>query len=93
MARWRLTVTDKDIKGGQIRITREAKRDMVLMDAGQLQVQLRGEMFPCAYDPRLGPDKERSGLIRMGKANLTRVLGGPVVLTAARGTDGVIDLA
>jgi hypothetical protein len=28
----------------------------------------------------------------MGKANLTRVLGGPVALNAARGVDGVLDL-
>jgi len=30
------------------------------------------------------PDQERSGLIRMGKADLTRVLGVPVALTPAR---------
>jgi hypothetical protein len=94
MGHWRLNVTDKDIKGGQIRITREAKRDMRLMEPTELEVRLRGEMFPCTtYDPRLGPDQERSGLIRLGKANLTRLLGGPVELNAARGVDGVLDLA
>ena len=93
MGHWRLNVTDKDINGGQIRITREAKRDMRLMEPTELEVRLRGEMFPCTYDPRLGPDKERSGLIRLGKANLTRLLGGPLELTAARGVDGVLDLA
>jgi len=93
MGHWRLNVTDKDINGGQIRISREAKRDMRLMEPTELEVRLRGEMFPCTYDPRLGPDKERSGLIRLGKANLTRLLGGPVELTAARGVDGVLDLA
>jgi hypothetical protein len=28
MGNWRLNVTEKDITGGQIRITREAKRDL-----------------------------------------------------------------
>jgi hypothetical protein len=93
MAQWRLNVTDKDINGGQIRITREAKKDMRLMEPMELQVRLRGELFPCTYDPRLGPDKERSGLIRLGKSNLSRLLGGPVELTAGRGVDGVLNLA
>jgi hypothetical protein len=65
---------------------------MRLIEPTELEVRLRGEMFPCTYDPRLGPDQERSGLIRLGKANLTRVLGGPVTLTAERGMDGVLDL-
>jgi len=93
MSQWRLNVTDKDINGGQIRITREAKKAMRLMEPMELQVRLRGELFPCTYDPRLGPDKERSGLIRLGKSNLIRLLGGPVELTAGRGVDGVLNLA
>lgn len=87
-----LKVTDKDIKGGRIRITHDAKRELRLMEPAELQVRLRGEMFTCTYDPQLGPDQERSGLIRLGKANLTRLLGGPVELTAARGVNGVLDL-
>lgn len=92
MGHCRLNVTDKDIAHGQIRITREAKRDLRLMDAGQLQVRLLGEVLSCTYDPRFGPDQERSGLIRLGKANLMRILGGPAELIAARGIDSVIDL-
>jgi len=89
----RLNVTKKDFARGQIRITREAKREMRLMEATDLQVCLQGEMFFCQYDPRLGPDKERSGLVRLGAANLVRVLGGPVALKATRSPDGVLDLA
>jgi hypothetical protein len=89
----RLNVTDKDIEGGQIRITRDAKRDLQLMAPGNLQVRLRGELFNCTYDPRFGSDKERSGLVHLGKANMTRVLGGAVQLTVALGADGVLDLA
>jgi hypothetical protein len=92
MGHCRLNVTDKDIAHGQIRITHEAKRDLRLMDAGQLQVRLRGEVFSCTYDPRFGSDQERSGLIRLGRTNLTRILGGPVELTASRDNDDVIDL-
>ena len=67
---------------------------MRLMEPTELEVRLRGEMFPCTtYDPRLGPDKERSGWIRLGKTNLTRLLDGPVELTAARDVDFVLDLA
>lgn len=60
--------------------------------AGQLQVRLLGEVLSCTYDPRFGPDQQRSGLIRLGKANLMRILGGPVELIAARCIDSVIDL-
>jgi len=88
----RLNVTEKDFARGRIRITREAKREMRLMEPTDLQVCLYGEMFYCQYDPRLGPDKERSGLVRLGAATLARVLGGPVALTATRSADGVLDL-
>ena len=40
-------------------------------------VSVRGEMFTVPWDPRLGPDKERSGLIRVGKDNMVRLLGAP----------------
>jgi hypothetical protein len=42
MGRWSLNVTDKDIESGQIRVTREAKRDLQLMECADLRVRCEG---------------------------------------------------
>lgn len=65
---------------------------MRLMGPAELEVRLRSEMFPCTYDPRLGPDQERSG-DPCGQVESGPSSGGPAQLAAARGLDGVLDLA
>ena len=39
----------------------------------QVEIELRGERKSCRWDPRYGPDQERSGVLGLGTA-LTRRL-------------------
>jgi len=63
-------VTAKDIDGGRIRIpsTNTAKTKSILpSEKTRINVLLRGRRFSnCAWDPKMGPDKQRSGVIRIG---------------------------
>lgn len=64
-------VTEKDIEAGYIRVPRDTK---VLFppDRTDVWVNLRGERLAARWDPRVGPDRERSGLIRVGSDALAR---------------------
>ena len=61
-----------DIRRGIIRIPRPVK---VLFPPkrAQVEIELRGERKSCRWDPRYGPDRERSGVLGIGTA-LTRRL-------------------
>ena len=39
-----------------------------------VEVKIRGEQLSCRWDPRMGPDKERSGLLAVPKATLQRLV-------------------
>ena len=62
-------VTAKDIEHGQIRlpIANRAKSAFPSVK-GDVRVRLRGREMVVSYDPRLGPDRERSGVMPIGKA-------------------------
>lgn len=89
-----LNVTAKDLEVGQIRVTRPAKRLLNLPErAADLQVYVRGELVACNWDARLGPDKERSGLLKVGRGALGRLLpDGPTQLRFRVTSEGTIHL-
>src|SRR5690606_24847708 len=59
-------VTEADIGKGQIRIPGSTKR-LFPLERGTIEVELRGERFTCRWDPKYGPDKERSGVLGVGR--------------------------
>jgi hypothetical protein len=88
-----LNVSAADLVAGQIRVTREPKRQLALPEAKvQLSVILRGEHLSVPWDPRLGPDKERSGLLRIGRETLGRLVGAPTTLNLRREPGGTLQL-
>jgi hypothetical protein len=89
-----LNVTAKDLEKGQIRITRPAKALLDLPErASEVRVYLRGQTLIASWDARLGPDKERSGLFRVGREKLKAVLGSDSMqLTMRIDRDGAIHL-
>jgi len=88
-----LNVTQADIDAGQVRVTREPKRALGLPSAKTLlTVSLRGEEFTVPWDPRLGPEKERSGLIRLGKGNMVRLIGDATTIIIERDASGLLVL-
>jgi TDG/mug DNA glycosylase family protein len=85
-------VTGADIRAGQIRLPRGAKRFFPTAK-GELEVVLRGTRLEVTYDPRLGPDRERSGVLRVGRHELAGAVAEGEVLTVTRGLGGVPRLA
>ena len=66
-------VTPNDMAKGQIRIPQASK--YLLPDArGTLNVVLRGHRLESAYDPRNGPDRPRSGVLKVPRALLRDVV-------------------
>lgn len=55
-------VTAKDIAGGRIRVPRETKR-LFPQERTEVRVNLLGHQLDCRWDPKDGPDRERSGVI------------------------------
>lgn len=77
-------VTVADIKAGRIRIPIGPTKQLLRADRGDVEVELRGTRMTCRYDPRLGPDRERSGVLLVGKAVLSSLVRPTEVLWIAR---------
>jgi hypothetical protein len=60
-------VTAKDIEVGQVRIPSGATKTILPPVRQDIVVDTRGRKLTCRWDPRCGA-KERSGVIRVGKA-------------------------
>ena len=80
-------VTSKDIEVGQVRIPIGATKTMLPRVRTDIMVILRGsELGPRRWDPRRDTDKERSGVIRVGRAAARELLQvGDVLAVSARG--------
>ena len=62
-------VTAADINAGQIRIpsVNTAKtKSLFPSEPSTVTVVLRGHTLNCDWNPRMGPDRERSGVLRIG---------------------------
>lgn len=81
-------VTPTDIEAGRIRVPSAAKT-LFPRDKATIEIELFGERLTCRWDPKYGPDKERSGTISVGRAVLSRLLtpGRQLAVTTA---DGVV---
>lgn len=87
-----LNVTAADVASGQIRVTGAPKQALALPRVKTtVSIILRGEAMTAVWDPRLGPDKERSGLLRIGKPAALRLFGGPVNLAVERDESGLLN--
>jgi hypothetical protein len=78
-------VTQSDIGVGQVRIPIGATKRLLPPARQDIEVMLRGRELTCRWDPRYG-SKERSGVIRVGKAAATELLApGDVLAVSVRG--------
>lgn len=73
-------VTAKDIESGQIRFPAPAKRAFP-REAGDIELELRGIPIKGRWNPRTGPDRERSGVLRVGRQVLEAHVRADEVLT------------
>lgn len=84
-------VTESDIAAGRIRIP-IGQKEALPTTTSRIEVRLHGEtMRSVAWNPRYGPDRERSGVIHIG-SSLRRHVGTDEVLTL-QVEDGVVVLA
>ena len=73
-------ITAKDIESGQIRFPAPAKHAFPRV-AGDIEVELRGISVRGRWNPRTGPDRERSGVLRVGRQVLQAHVRADEVLT------------
>jgi len=66
-------ITSSDIAGGRVRIPKETK-SVFPRERQRVDIEIRGETLTCRWDPRTGPDKERSGVLGVPKAVLQRLV-------------------
>ena len=83
-------VTLPDIRAGRIRFPRPAKRYFP-KERSVVRVALRGVQLEARYDPRTGPDRERSAVLLVGKANLERLVRPDEVLSVSL-AGGIVQL-
>jgi hypothetical protein len=82
-------VTAKDLEAGRIRFPRAAKRVLPAQRA-DMDVLVRGRRLQARWDPRTGPDRERSGVLAFGKGRLAGVVAvGEVLTVRSLGDDRV----
>jgi len=84
-------LTANDLARGQIRLPRRAKA-MLPATKTEVEVLLRGTKVPAQYDPRTGPDRERSAVLRVGHDLLGARVKIGETLRLSRGLAGLIRL-
>lgn len=85
-------VTAADLQNGQIRIpstSTSSTKELFPPGKSNVTVILRGQSIDCPWDPRMGPDRQRSGVLRVG-AVLRELVRQDEVLTAMRGEGGAV---
>jgi TDG/mug DNA glycosylase family protein len=81
-------VTAVDIANGRIRFPREAKR-FFPAEQSEVEIVLRGTRFRARYDPRIGPDRNRSAVLNVGRERLANLVHPNEVLRVSRGRGGI----
>lgn len=84
-------VTTPDLAAGRIRIPKESKPLFPSCKADVL-IMLQGKTFDVRWDPRTDPDRERSGVLSVGRAQLARVAYENDVLVITTQPDGTISI-
>ena len=84
-------VTSTDIANGRIRLPHDAKR-LFPASRGEVDEVLRGRRLRASYDPRRGPDKQRSAVLKVRRETLSRVVRPQERLGVQVGGDGLVHL-
>ena len=85
-------ITAKDLERGQIRLRQPARR-FLPPRRGSLEIVLRGKRLEVSYDPRTGPDRSRSPVLRVGREQLESLVRPNEQLRVSRGLGGIVELS
>jgi len=84
-------VTKVDLANGRIRLPHEAKA-LFPAQPTDVSIVLRGQPMTVRYDPRMGPDQERSAVLGIGRGVLSDLVGADEVLEISARPDGTVEL-
>lgn len=84
-------ITAVDIRSGRICLPRRTKR-FFPRTKGHVVIILRGEWLEVRYDPRIGPDRERSAVLSIGRARLERLVKIDEILSVSVGGKGGVHI-
>lgn len=84
-------VTRVDLANGRIRLPHEAKA-LFPAERTYVSIVLRDQPMTVRYDPRMGPDQERSAVLGIGRGVLPSLVGEDEVLEITALTDGTVEL-
>jgi hypothetical protein len=84
-------VTSNDLKVGQIRLKQPCRR---LFPNGRADVEIvvRARQLAARYDDRKGPDRDRSPILRIGRASLAELVSEGAILAVSRDRKGRVHL-
>ncbi len=85
-------VTKVDLANGRIRLPHEAKA-LFPAEKCYVSIVLRGQAMQVRYDPRMGPDQERSAVLGVGRQPLPSLVAKDEVLQVRALADGAVELA
>jgi hypothetical protein len=80
-----------DLASGRVRFAAAAKPAFPAA-AGELDIVLRGVPVTARWNPRLGPDRERSGTLLVGRDLLANHVSLGDILAASKRDDGAVEL-
>jgi len=84
-------ITVKDIENGRVRIPAigAAETKQLFPDVkAKVDVLLRGKSLSCSWNPNMGPDRERSGVLGVSRTTLQQLVRANEVLGVTRSSDG-----
>lgn len=85
-------VTAPDLRDGRIRIpctSTASTKSLFPATRATVALVLRGRSMRCLWNPRMGPDRERSGVLRVGPV-LRDLVSEDEVLTASPSDHGTV---
>jgi TDG/mug DNA glycosylase family protein len=85
-------VTEADLEAGIIRLPRNAKSLLPTEKSKEIPITLRGTPLTARYDPKLGTDRERSGVLRIGRVPLSRLVKAGERLRVSKAPTGRVHL-
>lgn len=84
-------VTKVDLANGRIRLPHQAKA-LFPAEKAYVSIVLRGQPMKVRYDPRMGPDQERSAVLGIGRRVLPALVAEDDVLELRALRDGTVEL-
>lgn len=88
---WTQQVTASDRNAGQIRVPSRSKGAFP-KEADTISVRVQGVEVLARWNPRVGPDRERSGTLRVGPRVLAELVPVGTILVISVTGDGAIEL-